>query len=221
MASVRLDFVPPMDDNIVEMKIYESTVPEGPFTEIESVAMSLPYISEYTTDQAAASNNWFNIEFIDDKGAVSSRSQAIQGGTSTLVGEIKDRVMQRNPSMSETTVVQVAEAVIEKYFNADPYSIDPNTVSYAVKEGLTLLTLAYGTQVSSSSGTTESYTAGLVSQKSEASSAESESGAILALAWKWLGISQSRIAQMAEIPMIVATNPVEKDQSRLLLTELP
>jgi hypothetical protein len=116
---------------------------------------------------------------------------------------------------------QVAEAVIEKYFNLNPYDVAVEGVSYQVMEGLTLLTLVFSMQTAISGSTTTRYTAGLVSQDVGGSFSEEDWRAMLNLAYKWLGISQSRIAQMAEIPLQVASNPIEKDQSRLLLTELP
>jgi hypothetical protein len=172
MANVPLNFTPPIEPNIVSLHIEEAAAQGGPFSEIEVVTAvgSYPdYISRYTTTSATALNDWFRIRWQDAAGAYSPYSQAIQGGTVTLVQQIMDRVMLRDPLADENVTQQEAEAVIEDVFaTEDAYSVDPYTVTAKQKSGITFLTLArvYLSSIVTSitGGATQSYTAGLVSQ---------------------------------------------------------
>ena len=168
--SVALEFLPPTDEGIVKLTIFEAPAALGPFLSIEEVTEvgSYPtYINNYTTDLATSKTNWFAIQWEDSKGAVSPMSSAVQGGMSTLAGEIVDRVMLRDPNLNQNVVMQEALAVIELYFKQDPMTIPLSEASYAELSGLTLLTMARCYIVSTATQTsTEDYTSGLVSQKS-------------------------------------------------------
>jgi hypothetical protein len=222
MAVVRFDFTPPTNIDVVEMRIYESPTKDGVYSLIEIVESPewTPYpnyLSEWTTTEATAPSGWFKLEFVNSKGAISGRSNPIQGGTETLVGKIVERVLLRNPNISENVAAQVAEAVIEMVMHQDPYEVDPATVKYGTLEGMTLFTLAFSIQSESVSGDTEKYTAGLVSQETSSKTATDVSD-ILKLANRWLGLAPSVVAQMADLAIAGATK-TEIDQSRLLLSE--
>lgn len=219
MASIAIDFIPPDDPNIVTMHIEEAMDKEGPWTGIETVPIGeYPnYITRYTTALASSPSSWIRIRFQDDGGAFSPWSVPVQGGTRTLVGEIVDRVLLRSATVNENVAAQVAEAVIERVLNIDPYSTDTESVTYSQKEGITLLTLAYSIQAESASGESQSYVAGLVSETSKGGSVDVDG--ILKLAGIFLGLAPSRVAQMADIA-IAGVKSSEIDQSRLMITEI-
>lgn len=222
MAAVSLNFVPPDVPDLVALVILESDAQAGVYSIVEEVTEvgDYPnYITRYTTNLATSLSGWFKIKWRDSKGAETPLSQAIQGGTTTTVGEIIDRVLNRSPGADEQTVQQVAEAVVEQYFHVDPYTVDWNDVTYRQREGLTLLTMAFSTIAqSASTGGRTRWVAGLVSYESDNSN-DSSMDDLLKLAYKWLGLSQTRVAQMAEIAIIGGLTKAEKDQSRLLVSE--
>lgn len=178
-VSVHLDFVPPNVPDLTDLKIYESASKDGPWALIETVTpvgSFGAYLSSYTTDVATSTSNWFAVEWVDSKGAVSQRSNAVQGSTLSLVAEITDRVLLRDPTIPEQVALEETEAAIEGYYGVDPYTVDRTQVSYTVKSGLTFLALArsyISTLVQTVAGSADSYTAGLVAQSSGSSSATS------------------------------------------------
>jgi hypothetical protein len=204
MASVPLRFVPPYQEELVALHILESPAQDGPYAEIEVVTDigSFPeYIDNYTTNLAGAVDHWFAIQWEDAKGALTEISQPIQGGTTTYLARLVDRVMLRNPNASEAVVIQEAEVVIEEILHVDPYA-PVGTVSYRTWSGMTFLVLArVGVSELISGGQTESFTAGLVSMKSATTGSTSEAviDRYLKEANRLLGISQSRIALMEEL----------------------
>jgi hypothetical protein len=199
---VRLDFVPPTQPDIAELHAEESTAKDGVFFEIFSTTAvgSYPNYISYATVNAQNPNDWFRIYWLNAGGAKSPYSEPIQGGTTTLVQTIIDRVMLRNPNLNETIVTQTAEWIITTTLGVtDPY--DPTLeASYAQLEGMTLLTMAWSMFSTMSVGTTASYTAGLVSQSAgtNATSGMDEIKELLEAAAKILGISYSVILQMAD-----------------------
>jgi hypothetical protein len=213
MAIVPLDFIPPTDPDITKLHIEEATDQAGPFGEIEEVTEigTYPnYITRYTTDQAALASNWFRIRWENSKGAMSPFSEPIKGGTTTLVQQIVDRVMLRDPLANENVTQQESEAVIEDVFSTtDAYSVDPETVTAKQKSGITFLTLArvYLSSIvtSISGGAVQSYTAGLVSQSagSQAQSQVSQGMSNIEQLIEWanrdLGLSYSLIMLLKEI----------------------
>lgn len=222
MASVFLDFVPLDKDDLIKLHIYEAPAQAGPFTLIESVTAigtAPDYITEWTTNLAASDTDWFAIRWEDDKGWMSEISIPIKGGERTVVGEVLDRVMERRPSANERVALNVTEAVVESVFQIDPYTVDYDIVTYRQFEGMAMLTLAFLTQTEISQGTTNRYTAGLVSEDTGTSQQTSDVTDLFNLAYRWLGISQSRIGQMQEF--VMSQSLFEIDQSRLLLSEIP
>lgn len=229
MADVPLKFQAPADPDIAKLRIEEAPAALGPWTEIETVvAVGIypDYITEYTTELATNPIGWFRIRWEDTKGALGTYSEPMQGGTTTLVATVKDRVMQRDPTLVDVIVYQEAEAVISQYFSAaDPYAVDPDTVSYTVLSGLTNLVLARSLIMRSilnqtSSGTNEGWTVGLVSVKSGVSSSatvanvEKAVEALLDLANLQLGIAKSFVLLMEEL---YTTNYLSSyDHSRLI-----
>lgn len=213
MASVFLNFVPPNDvPDLVSLLIYEAPDQAGPFNQIETVtAIGSPgaYITSYTTDQAVNENDWFAIQWENSKGAFSTMSSAIQGGTTSVVSEIVDRVLLRDPTLKEQVVAQEAAGVVESYCGT--LTPDPATLTYNQMSGLTLLTMArcYVVRVASGTGTAQSWTAGLLVEKQATTAAAQSMKTIedlIRLANVWLGRTYTMIALMKEIP--VAGNSV-------------
>jgi hypothetical protein len=224
-VSVSLKFTPPEDKDMVAMKVYESDVIDGAYTLIDTVndiGTYPTYIDHFTTALAVSKSDWFSIEFIDNKGAVTARSNPVQGGTETLVGDITDRIMLRDPQVNENIARELAEATIEQYFSKDPYTVDVDDVKYRIKIGLTFLALAsiYTVASNSSMGTTGSWVAGLLSMNNTTSVTASAQN-IAALekeASKWLGKSIAVVAHLAEIEIVRGLAEIASaDHSRLLV----
>jgi hypothetical protein len=227
-VSVHLDFIPPDVPDLTTLKIYEAPVQGGPYTVIETitpVGTQGSYITEYTTNMATSLTDWFAIEWIDSKGASFGVSQGVQGGVESLVSEIVDRVMLRDPSVNEGVAGQEAEAVVEKFYGAtDPLAMLKSDATASELSGLTLLTLVRSKIATiSSSSTSTSYTAGLVSQSggSGASTSFDALAKLLEQANEMLGTSFSVILQLADNEIaggaVIETLP---DQSRLLVEVL-
>lgn len=222
MASVYLDFVPPDRPGIVSLKIWEAPASTGPYTVIETVTPvgSYPnYLTRYSTDDAGSANDWFKISWVDDKGVESPMSEAIQGGTTTLLGEIVSRVMLRDPSINENVAYQEALAAIEEYFKADPTTVQLAEASFSVRSGLTLLTMARSYIFSSvTESTSDDYVAGLVQQKGGTSKTKSDLNDLIAWANKFLGTNVSLVLLMEEIEIAGGTaGEVTMDQTRLIV----
>ena len=173
MASIPLTFVPPDMENLVSMKIWEGAAVDGPFSNIETVNAigSYPtYIDNYTTNLASSATDWFALTWVDNKGAETELTQAIQGGVETLVSEITQRCLQRMPRLSLQVVTQEVEGSIQVYLGegTDPY--DPTLLdktNYRERNGLTYMAIArtlMGEVLMSSA--IESATMGLIQFKS-------------------------------------------------------
>jgi len=207
VASVRLDFIPPSLEGVTRLHIEEAPGQDGPFAQIELVTPvgTYPnYISYYTTQLATDVNYWFRIAWETADGVWTPYSQALQGGTRTLVQEIVDRVMLRNPSLNEIIVTQEAQAVIAGVYNTD----DPNSISVEDSNpveirGMTNMTLARSLIATSlaSGGTASGFTAGLVSIKSGSTSADPTKAieALIKAAQEDLGGGTSLVLLMSEI----------------------
>lgn len=225
MVKVFLDFVPLDHPDLTKLHILEASAPGGPFSEIEVVTPvgDYPnYITNYTTANATNIADWFAIQWEDNKGWVSEMSQPVQGGTTTLVGEIVSRIMLRDSGVKENIALQSAQSIIEFFFKADPYSIDPTAVGYNIKDGLTLLALArsYLWQVAASSNT-KKYTAGLVSQEfGDTQQGFNSIDLLITEANRILGLAVSRIMLMEEIEIAGGSAVFGADLSRLLLVEI-
>lgn len=222
MASVRLNFVKPDDEGLAKLLIYEATSKDGVYTLIETVTDigEFPnYISYYTTDLATNANDWFVIEWEDDKGSRSPRSNPIQGNTTTAVGEVVKRVILRDPSIDEGLATQEAEITLCDYFMTDaPYDIDPLTVTYKEWGGLTFLTLAraYISEVLTGSSVS-GYTAGIVAQQQGNSQKSLDDiKRMIEEGNKLLNRNFSIVAQLEGVTFGSLTG-AEVDQSRLLV----
>jgi hypothetical protein len=222
MASVRLNFVKPSDEGLTKLLIFESATSTGVFTLIETVTDigDYPdYISYYTTTLASNPNDWFAIQWEDSGGARSPMSNPIQGNTTTTVGEIVKRVLLRDPALSEEAATQEAEIMVADVFGvADPYSVDPSTVTYLQWGGMTYLTLArlYISEVLIGSSTS-GYTAGIVAEQ-QGNSAKSldDIKRLVDEGNRLLGRNFSLVMQLEpySIPGVMGA---EVDQSRLLV----
>jgi hypothetical protein len=206
MASVYLNFVPPNDvPDLTKLHIYEAPAQNGPFSEIEAVtAIGTPgrYITDYTTELAVTATDWFAIQWENSKGALSTMSSAIQGGTTSVVSEVVDRVLLRDPSLNEQIVAQEAAAVVESYYGT--LTPDISTVTNNQLSGLTLLTMArcYVTRVASGVGTSQSWSAGLLSEKMGTTATTQSLKTIedlIRMANVFLGRSYTVVALMKEV----------------------
>jgi len=206
MASVYLNFVPPNDvRDLVKLHIYEAPAQAGPFSSIEvvtSIGSPGAYITDYTTTQALSATDWFAIQWENSKGAFSDMSSAIQGGTTSVVSEVVERVLLRDPTLNEQIVAQEAAAVVEGYCGT--VTPDMSTLNYNELSGLTLLTMArcYLVRVASGSGTSASWTAGLLTEKQSTTTATQTLKSIedlIRVANTWLGRTYTVVALMKEV----------------------
>lgn len=186
-VSVRLDFTPPSIPDIIKLHVEEAPASAGVFAEIDSTTQvgSYPnYISYYTTQVASDLNYWFRIRWETSDGVFSPYSSTLQGGTKTLVQDIVDRVLLRNPNLNEIIVTQEAQAVVAQYFGTDdPNSIPVTGASYVEIRGMTNMTLARSLVATffATGGTVSGFTAGLVSIKAGTTGGTDPSKAIEAL----------------------------------------
>lgn len=225
MASVPLVFNLPAEEGLTALNIYEAISADGPWTLIETVTEigTYPdYIHDYETDNATSEDNWFAISTVDQADVESDLSVPMKGGTQTVVNMVTERVMQRGVTWDESIVIQEAEAVIERWFGIDPYTV-PLPVSYTVLSGLTYLVMArLIVQSFVSGGSSESYTAGLVSQKTGTSQTDQMKFVddLIRLAAQMLGVPEIVLLQMADFdPTGLGTkSTVSFDQTRLALT---
>lgn len=227
MAAVRIDLSPPPQDDVVALRIYESTAgSSGPYVQIErttTVGVYPSYISHFTTTLATSATSWFKIAWEYQGGVVGPQSQGVQAGQGpTLIGRVIERAMQRDPTLNEGIVAQEAEGVIESFFGKDPY--DPTlTYTYTQLNGLVLMTL-YRAQLvrflqSATASDVDSFTIGIVSAKSGTSTAtitksEQALARLLSLAQQELGVGTSLILQLAEPSYSVGLTSY--DHSRLI-----
>jgi hypothetical protein len=177
-VSVRLDFTPPSVEDVSTLYVEEAPASGGPFSVIDTttaVGTYPGYISYYTTQNATDVNYWFRIRWETSDGVFTPYSAALMGGTKTLVQEIVDRVMLRNPSMNEIVVTQEAQAVVSQIFGTqDPNSIPVSQATYTEIRGMTNLTLARSLVATylAVGGSVSGYTAGLVSLKGGTTSSD-------------------------------------------------
>jgi hypothetical protein len=205
MPSVPLNFLPPADPGAKALIIYEAAEAEGPFTQIErndQIGTYPNYITRYTTEEAANVDDWFTIQWEYEAGTLSEMSQAVKGGTTTLVGEITERVLLRDSSLDENVVAQEAEAVAN---DVAPAAVLAEDVSVKVMSGMVMLTLARVALIGllrSSSVSGLDFTAGIVSIKNSAATGKNNLETIegiIRLANSYLGRSFSVILLVKEI----------------------
>lgn len=214
MASITLDFVPPGEEGVTALNVYESASQNGVFTikqTTTAVGTYPDYISRFEFTQIDNPSDWFAISWTIN-GIEGELSQAIKGGTTTLVQKIVNRVHDRDSSLNERVVTQEAEAAIQMIYGetADPY--DPNlasSISYRKLNGLTNLVMARSLIArtvlqSAASGTLDSATLGLVSFKSGTTTSAvqrvaADVEALIEAANRELGITTSFVMLMDEI----------------------
>jgi hypothetical protein len=203
---VRLDFVPPSQTGIVALIIEEASAKDGPFTQIErttAVGLYPNYITYYTTTVALDAQDWFRIRWEDQDGIFSAYSEPLKGGTKTLVQEIVDRVLLREPALDERIVTQEAQAVVAEVMGTDdPNSILVEEATPVQLRGMTNLTLARSLVASyftMTAGSSSKWVAGLVSLQSGTSSADFDKAieALVKSANNDLGMGYSVILLMA------------------------
>lgn len=201
-----LDFQPPAEPDIIALRVYEAASPNGVFSQIDRTTAvgSYPnYITRYVTPSANVRTDYFAIAWENSAGEVSEMSAPVQGGTTTLVSQIMNRMMLRDPSLNEIIATQEAEAAISDYYGVvDPFTVDPSTVSPKILSGLTNLALArsYMTTLVTSSQANK-WAAGIVSMDTSSSAGKSVDLAkqLLELANNDLGRSFSYVMLMEEI----------------------
>jgi hypothetical protein len=183
------------------------------------VGVNGDYITHYTTNAAVSLTDWFSIRWEDSKGAVTPMSQAMQGGTRSVLSDVVDRMLLRDPTLNPEIAYQEAEAVIEEVTGTttpNPLSLKKKTIN-----GITLLALARS-QLSSfaSVSNADSWVAGLVSMKSSSGSSLNIKGIqdLMLAAQRLLGLSGSRVAQIV-VPEIAGglAQIVTADISRLMI----
>lgn len=221
MAKVRLDFAPPSEPDMAKLHIYEAGLKTGPFNEIEVVTAigAYPdYFSYYMTSNAVSTTDWFTIAWETTGGIIGDQSAPIKGGTTTLVHQIVSRVLERDSSLDEAVVTQEAEGAIQMVLgdNVDPYD-SALSVNYRKLNGFVYLVLARSYTVraiSTSSGSIESATLGLVSFKSASGAKQTvDVQSLIDIANKELGIGTSFVLQLESI----AQEPyITYDHSRLV-----
>lgn len=222
MATVTLDFLPPTDPDVVTLHVQEAPTAEGVFTNLAShSAGTYPdYITKVEITDAVSATDWFRIAWENLSGGMTPYSDPIPGGTTTYLSKLIDRVLLRMPDANENVVAQEAEAAIEEVLRVDPYTSADAAVKYKTWNGMTILVMArmqlsdYAAQNSIS----ESFTAGLVSMKSDTASKIDLRGIrdLIEEAGRLLGFSTARVAQMC-IPEIAGglSQVVMADISRL------
>lgn len=221
MVAVSLDFIPPQEEGIVALKIFEGPRPDGPLDLIEivsDVGAYPSYITRYTTENAISRSDWFAISWEDAKGGEYERSEPVQGGTISLVAILKDRIQVRDPLIPERVAVQECQTVIEQILR-DP---DPNPANVTSKQltGMTYLAMALCyIGLSRSTGNVQKFTAGLVSlQTGAAASTDKQIDYLIKQAQKLLGISGGRVGQIIDLPIAQGfATIVDSDHSRLLI----
>ena len=227
MASVPLDFLPPIDPGATALHIYEAANPEGPFSEIETVTAvgTYPnYITRYTTDSAAVATDWFAIAWEYEAGVLGDMSEPIQGGTETLIGEVVSRVLLRDSTINENVAAQEAEAAIESVFpGVDVKTLTRTDATARELSGLTMLTMARVAIVgllATNSAAGLDFTAGIVSVKQSSGSSRPDLKTIQALlkqAEGFLGQTYSFFLLLKEIEPTGPMELVGADLSRLIV----
>jgi hypothetical protein len=207
-VSVAIDFTPSERPDEAVLQIYEAPDPSGPWTMIDTVVQPAVgvypnYISRYTTALATSLTDWFAIQWVDSKGAVTGLSDGVQGGTTTLISEIVSRMMLRDAAINENVAVEEAAAIVEwLYPNVDPFTVLRTAATLRRISGMAMLAMAR-IYILPGSSSASSWTAGLVSMKSSTSTVDrmKQIEFLAREAAKLLGMGYSVIAQ-AVLPEI-------------------
>lgn len=226
MPSVHLTFTPPAREGFTKLYIYEAPAVDGTFVLRETITAigEFPdYIREYSTDQALNVYDWFAIQWEDNKGVQTDISASVRGGSTTLVGQVVNRMLLRDPTLDEIIAQQEAEAAVADYYSViDPYAIAYANISPMIISGLTNLALvrSYLTRVITATTAGSSWTAGIVAMKDSSGGSQSLDSlkALLAMANRDLGKSLSLKFLMAEIEVAGGYRQlVSADISRLIV----
>lgn len=198
---VYLDFFPPQEEDIVTLHVEEAPTSTGPWVEIQTFpAGPYPdYISNVTITQAFEKNDWFRIRWENSEGAFTPYSEPLQGGTTTLVATIVDRMMLRDVAIDENIAAQEAEAAISEYFRVtNPYDVDPTNIAPNIIMGIMLLAMSRVYLVESAISEAGSYTAGIIGQTYKGHQGK-DIDAIIKLANRYLNRNYSAIMLLKEI----------------------
>lgn len=201
--NVPLTFIPPTADDIATLHIWEGATSAGPFFEIDSTPVGTfpDYIREFVTTHANSISDWFAIQWEDAAGVRGNLSASMMGGTTSLIGELIERVLLKNGDLNETIALQEAEAVISYIYGVDdPYTIDIGTVNklwLSELSNLVYVSCMYDEVIQIGALSQTSYTAGIISESSGGSNNKTVLDNLERLekrALKRLGIGGSRIA---------------------------
>ena len=227
MASVRLDFTPLT--GYTKLNIYEAPdEPSAPGVKIDTLTVDPDNPpTRYTTTLATGLTKWFSIQWEDAQGGLSEMSDPVQGGTTTLVQRLVDRVLLRDASLDERIVAQEAEWVISKVMGTnDPY--DPALVDIATLDqisGMTywIMARSYVSTIVTSTSSEDTYTVGLVTQKASSGTATKKVDTIkdlLDLAMRELGMGGAYVMLLEDIDPTGTFNisGIDVDISRLQVT---
>lgn len=222
--AVELQFLPPETEDIVTLHVEESISSAGPFSEVQTFpAGTYPnYIDIAVVTNAASPADWFRIRWEDETGNFTPYSSPIQGGTTTIVAQVMDRVILRDPAVNHLIAGQESEASVSWFYGVDdPYSVDPSEASPRILSGLTILTLAriYTGQLITQS-TSGKWAAGLVSMDNSVSSASAWKNIenMIDLANRELGRNVSVVAVIKEIEVAGGMRQLKSfDVSRALI----
>jgi hypothetical protein len=224
MAAVHLEFLPPDEDNIISLRVEEASSMLGVYTEKATIpAGTYPnYIRDADVTGVTSGNDWFRIRWADSNGNFTPYSAPIQGGTITIVAQVMDRTILRDPLINPLVAGQEAEAAVSQYFMVDdPYSVPSSEATPKILSGLTLLTLARAyTLRLITGGTQQKWTAGLVSmdQGSTATQSWAAIDKMIELANNELGRNYSRILLVEEINVAGGVRQLKSfDVSRALI----
>ena len=224
-VSVTLEFIPSDEPDLKALHVYESSAVDGTFMHIdetESIGTYPNWITRYTTDKATQLDYWFAISWENTAGVEGELSAPMQGGSTSLVSELVNRVLLRDPTLNKIIVGQEAEMAISIYFNTtDPYSIPTDSVTPLELSGLTYLTMArcYIIKVATmtSAGAANKWTTGLVSMDTSITSKSAQAPwdnieNLMKLANIQLGRNYSVILQAKEIAVAggykISTGPL-------------
>lgn len=203
--AVELQFLPPETEDIVTLHVEESSSQTGPFSEVQTFpAGPYPnYIHEAVVTNAANPTDWFRIRWEDGTGNFTPYSAPIQGGTTTIVAQVMDRVILRDPGVDALIAGQESEASVCWFYGADnPYDVDPTKANPRTLSGLTILTLArvYISRLITQS-VSGKWQAGLVSMDSSASNNNAWKNIqnMIDLANRELGMNVSAVLLLNEI----------------------
>jgi hypothetical protein len=220
--------IPPTEPGIVTLHIFESpTGADGSFVEIDQLdAGTYPdYNTEYVTQKAISDTDWFAIAWSTSSGIISPLSEPIKGGTSTLVGDIVERVLLRSPDLDENIVLQEAEATVSYIYKVDdPYSVDETTVNPLWMTSLAELALIAALYVTTVNlgATAQDYSAGLISERQSVDTRTTLDNLtrMEKRLLRRLGIGGSLIASICDSPYIIPITGVKTvfDSSRVLST---